>query len=331
MTISAIVPVWNGEELLRRLLRSLNAQTKRPGELIAVDNGSVDGAPKVAREAGARVISMGRNLGFAAAVNRGIREASYETLAILNSDVELNPDYLERLEAGLSKPGVWFATGKLFRQGVEPLLDGTFDVICRGATAARLCHGQPDGAFAAEARAIWSAPWTAALFRAELFERTGLLDERFESYLEDVDFGLRCARLGLAGAYIPEAIAYHRGSASLGRWHAETVRRIARNQVFLLSRHYPPRSLRSYAWAIAMAQLLWGALALRHGAPLAWMRGKFQGIRRWREMRNAEAFDWEGLAKLLAENERLITESRAESAHDWYWKLYFLLAGSGAK
>ena len=54
-----------------------------------------------------------------------------------------------------------------------------------------------------------------------------LLDERFESYLEDVDFGLRCAEAGLSGLYVPDAVAYHQGSATLGRWHPETVRKIA--------------------------------------------------------------------------------------------------------
>ena len=61
MSISAIVPVWNGRELLERLLASLAAQTEPAAELLVVDNGSRDGAPDLARRRGARVISMGRN------------------------------------------------------------------------------------------------------------------------------------------------------------------------------------------------------------------------------------------------------------------------------
>ena len=84
------------------------------------------------------------------------------------------------------------------------------------------------------------APATAALFRADLFRRVGTFDATFESYLEDVDFGLRCALAGFSGAYVPDAVAYHWGSASLGPWNPEVVRLIARNQSYLVAKHYPP-------------------------------------------------------------------------------------------
>ncbi len=47
---------------------------------------------------------------------------------------------------------------------------------------------------------------------------SGGFDERFGSYLEDVDLGLRCLNEGLTGVYVPGAIAYHHGSATFGRW-----------------------------------------------------------------------------------------------------------------
>jgi glycosyltransferase involved in cell wall biosynthesis len=75
MSISAIVPVWNGRELLARLLDSLDAQTLRADEVIAVDNGSTDGAPDIARSRGARVIAMGRNAGFAKRAVSGSRSS----------------------------------------------------------------------------------------------------------------------------------------------------------------------------------------------------------------------------------------------------------------
>src|SRR3954451_1254256 len=125
MSISAVVPVWNGRALLARLLDTLDAQTLRADEIIAVDNGSSDGAPELARTRGARVIAMGRNAGFAVAVNRGIAEAKGDWIAILNSDVTLAADYFERL-AAVNAP---FATGKIVSP--DGKLDGTFDLTSR--------------------------------------------------------------------------------------------------------------------------------------------------------------------------------------------------------
>jgi GT2 family glycosyltransferase len=329
MSITAIVPVWNGRELLERLLASLEAQTAPAAELLVVDNGSTDGAPESARARGARVIPMGRNAGFAAAVNRGIRESRGEWIAVLNSDVELAPDYFSKLLAAGSA-AVWFATGKILAEGSSHRIDATFDALCRGGTAWRAGNGRADGPAFSLACPIWSAPWTAALFRAELFQQVGLLEESFESYLEDVDFGLRCAAHGFAGQYVPDALAWHRGSATLGRWHPDTVRRMARNQLLLLARHYPRRLLVGWFWPNLVAQFLWGAVALRHGAGFAWLRGEWQGFRRFFAARG-QALDAKVLDSVLSTNERLIRSLQVSTGFDLYWKLYFLLTRGGAK
>jgi GT2 family glycosyltransferase len=332
MLISAIVPVWNGRDLLVRLLDSLEAQTQPAAELLVVDNGSQDGAPEAAHDRGARVIAMGRNAGFAEAVNRGIQESRGEWVAILNSDVEMAPDYLARLLAAAQAGGAWFATGKILVSGSAGQIDGTFDAMCRGATTWRVGSGRSDRPTFSAERQIWSPPFTAVLLRTEIFQRVGLLETSFESYLEDVDFGLRCAARELAGIYVPGALAWHRGSAALGRWHPETVRRMARNQLFLVARHYPPKLLRRWIWAIAIAQILWGGLALRHGAALGWLRGITQGLRHFSATRKScVPFAPELLDDLLRSNERLIRDLQTYTGFDSYWKLYFLLTGGGAK
>jgi GT2 family glycosyltransferase len=260
---------------------------------------------------------MGRNSGFAAAVNRGIREASQPLVAILNSDVELAPDYLEKL-AAVDAP---FATGKILSP--SGLLDGTFDLTCRGATTWRCGAGYEDASNFEEPCDIASPPWTAVLYRAEVFHRVGLLEESFESYLEDADFGLRCALQHISGRYVPAARAVHIGSAALGRWHPETVRRISRNQLLLAARHYSARQL----WPILVAQVLWGGVALRHGQGLAWARGKLQGLRHFStaRMQNLQR-DSKLLEQVLHSNEQFIRAISRER----YWRLYFQLTG-GAK
>ncbi|MEI9977242.1 MAG: glycosyltransferase family 2 protein [Ignavibacteriota bacterium] len=330
--ISAIIPVWNGRELLLRLLDSIDTQRERIGELLIVDNGSTDGAPESARERGARVIAMGRNAGFAAAVNRGIEESRGDWLALLNSDIVLAPDYIEKLLTAAQADGEWFATGKILVEGSADRIDGTFDALCRGGTAWRVGNGRIDDTELSRGRRIWSPPFTAVLFRTETFRRAGMLECRFESYLEDVDYGLRCAAHGLSGVYVPAALAWHRGSATLGRWHPDTVRRMARNQLFLVARHYPQRLLLRWFWPIMVAQTLWGGVALRHRTGFAWLRGVLQGLRGFSAARDsATPLDEKMLEALLQSNERLIRSLQKSGGFDTYWRLYFLLTGTGAK
>src|SRR5580658_2976604 len=113
MTVAAVVPNWNRRELLETLLRSLRDQTVAFEEIIVVDNGSTDDSVEVAERAGARVLRMGRNLGSAAAVNRGIEAAGKEWVAVLNNDVTLERDWLGILVSAAEREGVWFATGKI--------------------------------------------------------------------------------------------------------------------------------------------------------------------------------------------------------------------------
>ena len=324
MSLTAIVPVWNGRDLLAKLLDTIEAQTLRPDEVLIVDNGSTDGAPDLARARGARVIPMGCNAGFAAAVNRGIRESRTELIAVLNSDVELEGDYLATLAA---QPG-WFATGKILaaRERPKRFIDGTFDAVCRGGASRRIGHARPDGPVFSTPQSIYSAPWTAALFRSGLFERVGLLEERFESYLEDVDFGLRCAAHGLSGLYVPEAVAWHHGSASLGQWHPDTVRRITRNQIFLIARHYSREMRMECWWPILVAQVLWGAMAVSRGRGAAWLRGVREGFAVLPEITDHKK-RWSVLLEHLMQGERLIRSFQDASGYDTYWRLYFLLTG----
>src|SRR5438552_8850672 len=112
-SVAAVVPHWNRRELLETSLASLKAQRRGFDEIIVADNGSNDDSAVTAERAGARVLRLGRNLGFAAAVNRGIEAARADWVAILNNDVTLEPGWLAELLTAAEKEHAWFATGKI--------------------------------------------------------------------------------------------------------------------------------------------------------------------------------------------------------------------------
>lgn len=323
-TTAAVIPHWNRRDLLETLLQNLREQKRPFDEIIVVDNGSTDGSVDVAERAGAKVLRLERNLGFAPAVNRGIAAARSEWVAILNNDVTLDPAWLETLLGAASQTGAWFATGKILNTGHPKVIDGTFDEISRGACAHRCGFGETDGPMWNQPRQICFAPMTAAVFRKDLFAKVGLLDETFRSYLEDVDFGFRCALEGCAGNYVPSAVAYHRGSATLGAWNKATVRQISRNQVLLAAKYFrgQPR------WPIMAGQLLWGLLALRHGRALAWAGGKLAGMREARGIvplsDSEEKINRVGV--ILKASEESILSLAEKGRLDSYWRAYFWLS-----
>ena len=320
--VTVIIPNWNGAALLGNLLSRLRQQTYSIDRIIVVDNGSTDDSLTVARSFGADIVDLGKNTGFSHAVNCGIRSAASEWIAIMNNDVTPQPDWMATLIARTEATKAWFATGKLLDAARRDQIEGAFDAMCRGACAWRCGHGRRDSPLWNQSRGIYFAPFTAAIFRWELFQEVGLLDEEFESYLEDIDFGIRCATGGFPGIYVPEAVAYHQGSATLGRWHSDTVRKISRNQILLVAKHYPRKWILRYGWPVFVAQGLWGVVALRHGAAVAYLQGKSEGIRRFRSARGKSPAN---LPAIIERSEREIRDLQRLTGFDLYWKVYFAL------
>ena len=313
--VTAVVPVYNRADLLRRMLETAAAQTLPFEEIIVIDNASTDNAAEVAAAFGCRVIRNASNAGFARAVNAGWQTASTQWIAVLNSDVELDPDWLARLAEGAARMNASFATGLILDAAKRTVIDGTYDLVSCAGCAWRVGFGETVAPLTTARIAI--APGTACLFRRKALEQLGGYEESFESYLEDVDLGLRCVRHGISGVFVPAARAWHHGSATLGRWNPRVVRLMSRNQLLLIARNYDSALFRRRFWRILVGQLLWGGVAARHGALLAWILGKVDGLKKFR-LRGYQSAE---LDSFLESSEREIQRR----AHDSYWRWYFRL------
>ena len=121
MKLSIIIPAYQAEAHLPRLLGSIVPPGEHELEVIVVDDGSRDGTVAVAREAGCRVVRMGRNLGPAAARNAGARVASGEIFVFTDADIEFFPDTLLRvLGAFEAHPECGAVVGTLSTEPVAP-------------------------------------------------------------------------------------------------------------------------------------------------------------------------------------------------------------------
>lgn len=329
MTVSVVIPHRNRADLLQRALASVAAQRLPPGhsaDVIVVDNGSVDRSAEVAQEHGARTVRLGTNRGVSHALNRGIERASGDWILLLNNDVVLAADWIAELLAAARRSGAWFATGKIYDDARRHRLDGAGDAVCRGAAAWRLGHGRRDGAAFSASRPTYFPSATASLFRREFFSRAGCFDESFFAYLEDVELGMRAAALGLRGIYVPGAEAWHRGSETGGRWSDRSVAWITRHQLTLVAKHYSEEMLLRFGAPLAVAQILWLALAASRGKLAPWLRGIGLGLADLRSYWRPGARSGDGaLSRALCDAELEIASFQAASGWDAYWRWYFRL------
>jgi GT2 family glycosyltransferase len=325
--VSIIIPTWNRADLLACVLKSLGEQTYPRREVIVVDNGSTDNSGSLATRAGARVIRLEANRGFAEAVNLGIRAASGDWLLILNNDVTVQPDYIELLMGAAASDGCDFATGKIVMADAPDLLEGSFDLVSRGGYAWRCGYGRPDAPLWSQPRRIAWAPMTAALFHRRVFDFLGLLDVTYRSYYEDVDFGLRCAKAGFWGRYVPAAVVQHVGSATLGRRSARVYYWSARNQLLLLAKHYDVASAWRAAGPIVIGQLLALLAGAKHGHFLASLAGKIAALGPATRALLARKTGGPEAYRILDESEGEIKALQELLGFDLYWRLYFRMIG----
>ncbi len=257
MRTSVVVPVWNGRRWLGGLLASLRAQTRPADELVFVDSGSSDGSSGWLAEHApdARVVALGANRGFAVAANRGCEVAGGEAVALLNTDVVLEPGWLEHAAGALERDrGAAAVATKMVDLEDPGRLDDAGDVLRRdGVCEQRGRLRADDGRFDVPGE-VFSACAGAAVYRREAVLAVGGFDERLFSYLEDVELGLRLRLAGWRCRWEPRAVARHAGGGSSAQLDRPVAGWVERNTLLLVARHFPLRwwplvAYRQVAWA----------------------------------------------------------------------------------
>jgi GT2 family glycosyltransferase len=274
--VAVVIPTWNGRELLEAALRSLAGQTFREFQVVIVDNGSTDGTADYVRTAhrGVELVALEGNRGFAAAVNAGVGATDAEYVALLNNDMELDPEWLASLVAALDDdPGAGSAASKLRMLREPGLLDGAGDLVTWYGATWRRGHGEPDRGQYDEPGVVASPCAGAALYRRRALEEVGAFDERFFAYLEDADWGLRAQLAGWPCLWVPSAVAYHLGGATSRRMGDLETELIARNTLALVLKSFPAGRLLAWSPLILGYQAYTLARAVGRGSWRAVVRG----------------------------------------------------------
>ena len=281
-SVSVIILNWNGVDVLPRCLDALTAQTFKDYEIIVVDNGSSDSSTDYieARWPGLKVVKLDRNYGFAKANNIGTQKAQGEWLAFVNNDAFPAPDWLARLMSATKKhPLFAIFASCIVQYENRDLLDGTGDVHHISGVVWHRQHNHPVSEARDIPEEVFSPSGAAALYSRRAFWQVGGFDEDFFSYHEDVDLGFRLRLQGHRCLYIPDAVVFHVGSASLGKRSDFSVLHGHRNMVWSYFQNMPASLFWKYLPAHLMANFFFLLYLTRHGQGKAIWRAKWDALR----------------------------------------------------
>lgn len=269
--VSIVIVAFNSRAELERTLPAVVEELGAADELIVVDNASKDGsADAVERLApGARLLSLGENIGFAAGCNAGAREAHGDLIVLLNPDARPLPGF----GAAIRRPATesdWAAWMGMVACEHARFVNTRGNLVHFTGIAWAGDHGTPLPHDAAP-REVTAASGACLAVRREVWDELGGFPEEFFLYHEDIDFSLRLWLYGHRAGIEPRAVVDHdyEFGSSPQKW-----RWLERNRWALLLRVYPSALLALVAPALVLTEAALIAVAIRGG----WIRQKGQAM-----------------------------------------------------
>ncbi len=264
-SLAIVIPNWNGRELLEKYLPSVIAAAERvPGsEVIVVDNGSTDGSAALVEEHFPRVrlVALDTNLGFGGGSNAGFLAARHDVVVLLNSDMRVEPDFLQPLLDGFTDERVFSVSCQIFfSDPAKPRQETGLTESWWERGTLRVRH-RIDPAIGELYPCAYGGGGSCAYDRRKFFELGGFDELLSPFYLEDTDLGYMAWKRGWKNFYQPLSVVYHEHRGTIGRRFSEDYIQGVLKKNFLLftwkNIHEWRRLLEHFVFAWAGACLSW--------------------------------------------------------------------------
>jgi hypothetical protein len=249
--IAVVILNWNGRKFLEQFLPFLVQYSKDEAEIIVADNASKDDSiPFLEKNYPAiRIIRNHANEGFAKGYNLALKQVDADYYVLLNSDIEVTPNWIMPVITMMEKDPMIAACQPKIRSFFERskfeyagaaggFIDRYGYPFCRGRMFQSLeeDHGQYD-----DATEIFWATGACMFVRADLFHKTGGLDEDFFAHMEEIDYCWRLQNLGYKIMYCPDSLVYHIGGGTLPKISWRKTYFNFRNNFYLLYKNLPDK------------------------------------------------------------------------------------------
>jgi GT2 family glycosyltransferase len=210
--ISVHIVTYNSGKDIMKCIDSILRQTYPISDIIVVDNASTDNTLEILAQYDVTLIKNNNNLGFAEAHNLAIESSYSDYVLVLNPDVVLQEDFVEKIIVTASKcPEVGAFTGKLILDSMEKI-DSTGLVITKSRRAFDRGAGDEVSRWELSGE-IFGVSGAAAIYNRKMINAISIngqfFDSHFFAYKEDVDVSWRSRIYGWKSYFVADAIAYH--------------------------------------------------------------------------------------------------------------------------
>ncbi len=277
--LSVIIVNYNVKHFLEQCLHSaLKASQGMDAEIFVVDNNSVDGSCNMIREKFPEVslIANKENLGFSRANNQAIRQASGEYILLLNPDTVVEEDSFRKITGYMDKHpeagglGVKMIDGKGHflpesKRGLPTPKVAFFKIFGLSALfpgSKKFGHYHLTYLDKNKTHEVDILSGAFMLLRKEALDKTGLLDETFFMYGEDIDLSYRIQKAGYRNIYYPETTIIHYKGESTKKGSINYVRIFYQAMIIFAEKHFSQKNARLYSSLINLAIYFRATLAI---------------------------------------------------------------------
>ncbi len=221
-SISVVIVSYNSERFLKENIESLIAQTEPFHRIIIVDNNSLDKSCEII--SGFRnvsLIKLDENIGYSAALNRGIKECSSDLVLAANSDIKLDKNFNRIIKAKFEEDaGIDIASPLILRFDGKTI-DSAGQILSFSMYPVEIGFGTRLDQNDIKESEVFSVCGAATVFRQESLERLKVedefYDESFFMFWEDFDIGWRANLYGMNLKLLPTAKVFHFRGGTLKR------------------------------------------------------------------------------------------------------------------
>lgn len=278
--VTVVILNWNGKHWLEQFLPSVVASTYQGMEVLVVDNGSTDDSIDFVRKTYPQVslLELPENYGFAEGNNKAIPHIQTPYFVLLNSDVEVTPNWLEPLvdfmeshpEAAAIQPKILAQRNKEYFEyagAAGGYMDRFGYPFCRGRIFDVV--EKDEGQYQRPEPIFW-ATGACCFIRTEVVQKIGLFAPDFFAHMEEIDFCWRALNHGHQIYCEPASTVYHVGGGMLPQGNPRKTYLNVRNSLACLYRNLPRGKVFGRVIIRLLLDGVWGAQLL--------LKGEFKSI-----------------------------------------------------